>query len=177
MNLTTVRGAKIPHKKKFPVGRGESSGLGKQSGRGQKGQKARGGTSFRPYFEGGQMSIIRRIPKRGFNNAEFTTRYEIVNLGQLQEHFSDGETVDLAALRAEGLVRRALGVKLLGDGELKIKLTIKVDKASKSAVEKVQKAGGTVVLPPAPPPPGKRAPKAVRNAVPAPAAAAEKPKK
>ena len=150
MNLTDVRKAKIPRKKKFPVGRGESSGLGKTSGRGHKGQWARSGTSFRPYFEGGQMSIIRRLPKRGFNNKEFKTRFEIVHLSDLAEFFEAGQTVDEAALRAKGLLRRHYLLKLLGDGAIDRKLTIRVHAASESAKEKVAKAGGTVEIVPVP---------------------------
>src|SRR5258706_10703572 len=150
MNLTDVRKAKIPRKKKFPVGRGESSGVGKTSGRGTKGQWARSGTSFRPYFEGGQMSIIRRLPKRGFNNKEFKTFFEIIHLSDLAKHFAAGQTVDEASLRARGLVRRHFPLKLLGDGAIDRKLTIRVHAASASAKEKVAKAGGTVVLIPTP---------------------------
>ena len=146
MNLTDIRKAKIPRKKKFLVGRGESSGLGKTSGRGSKGQWARSGTSFRPYFEGGQMSIIRRIPKRGFNNKEFKTQFEIVHLGDLSKHFEAGQTVDEASLRERGLLRRHRLLKLLGDGTLDRKLTIKVHAASASAKEKVAKAGGTLEI-------------------------------
>jgi len=150
MNLTDVRKAKIPRKKKFLVGRGESSGLGKTSGRGHKGQWARSGTSFRPYFEGGQMSIIRRIPKRGFNNKEFKTFFEIVHLSDLSAHFEAGQVVDEASLRAKGLLRRHRLVKLLADGALDKKLTIKVHAASASAKEKVAKAGGTLEIVPVP---------------------------
>jgi large subunit ribosomal protein L15 len=146
MNLTDARKAKIRLRKKFPVGRGESSGLGKTSGRGTKGQWARSGTSFRPYFEGGQMSIIRRLPKRGFNNKEFKTRFELVHLSELPQHFEAGSTVDEASLRAKGLLRRHYLLKLLGDGAIDRKLTIKVHAASASAKEKVAKAGGTVEL-------------------------------
>src|SRR5688572_8579898 len=150
MNLTDARKAKIPRKKKFLVGRGESSGLGKTSGRGSKGQWARSGTSFRPYFEGGQMSIIRRIPKRGFNNKEFKTFYEIVHLSDLAAHFEAGQTVDEASLRAKGLVRRHLPLKLLADGAIDRKLTIKVHAASAAAKEKVSKAGGVLEILPSP---------------------------
>ena len=150
MNLTDVRKAKIPRKKKFLVGRGESSGLGKTSGRGTKGQWARTGTSFRPYFEGGQMSIIRRLPKRGFNNKEFKTRFELIHLSDLAKHFEAGQTVDEASLRAKGLLRRHYLLKLLGDGAFDRKLTIKVHAASESAKAKVAKAGGTIELIPTP---------------------------
>lgn len=145
MNLSDVRKFRIPRKKKFPVGRGHSSGLGKTCGRGRKGQYARQGESFRPYFEGGQMPMVRRLPKRGFNNAAFKTDYEIVNVGQLEAAFAAGATVDEAALRAKGLVRRAAdGVKILGEGELTKKLAVKAHAFSRSAEEKIVKAGGSV---------------------------------
>jgi large subunit ribosomal protein L15 len=145
MNLTDARKAKIPRKKKFPVGRGHSSGLGKTCGRGRKGQYARQGTSFRPYFEGGQMPMVRRLPKRGFNNAVFKADYEVVNVGQLEKLFAAGETVDEAALRARGLIRRDCdGVKILGDGALAKKLTVRAHLFTKQAEQKISKAGGTV---------------------------------
>lgn len=145
MNLSDVRKSRIPRKKKFPVGRGHSSGLGKTCGRGRKGQYARQGESFRPYFEGGQMPMVRRLPKRGFNNAAFKTDYEVVNVGQLEAAFAAGATVDEAALRAKGLVRRAAdGVKILGEGELTKKLAVKAHAFTRSAEEKIVKAGGSV---------------------------------
>jgi large subunit ribosomal protein L15 len=144
MNLTDARKAKIPRKKKFPVGRGHSSGIGKTCGRGRKGQYARQGTSFRPYFEGGQMPMVRRLPKRGFNNAVFKADYEVVNVGQLEKLFAAGETVDEAALRARGLIRRDCdGVKILGDGALAKKLTVRAHLFTKQAEQKISKAGGT----------------------------------
>ena len=145
MNLTDVHKAKVPRKKKFPVGRGHSSGVGKTCGRGRKGQYARTGTSFRPYFEGGQMPFIRRLPKFGFNNAEFKTVYEVVNVGWIEKAFVAGETVDATTLKARGLIRREVdGVKILGDGTLTLKLTVKAEAFTKSAEEKILKAGGTV---------------------------------
>jgi large subunit ribosomal protein L15 len=126
------------------LGCGESSGHGKTSGKGHKGQKARSGGSIRLGFEGGQMPLIRRIPKRGFNNAEFKTRYAVVNVSDL-EHFDAGTTVDEQTLRAAGLIRGSFdGVKILGSGELSKKLTITAAKVSASAKEKIEKAGGTV---------------------------------
>ena len=145
MNLTDARKAKIPRKKKFPVGRGHASGLGKQCGRGKKGQGARQGESQRPYFEGGQMPVIRRIPKFGFNNKQFRLVYEVVNVGDLNEKFQDGEVVDQAALRTKGLVnRRCDGIKILGDGPLAKKLTVKAERFTASALDKIAKAGGQV---------------------------------
>jgi len=145
MNLGDVKKSGLPRKYKFPVGRGNSSGIGKTCGRGRKGQYARQGTSFRPYFEGGQMSMLRRLPKFGFNNAAFKTDYEVVNVGELEKAFAAGATVDRAALLAAGLVRRDCdGVKILGGGELKKKLTVKAEAFAKTAEEKITKAGGAI---------------------------------
>ncbi|MFH1067041.1 MAG: 50S ribosomal protein L15 [bacterium] len=128
------------------LGCGESSGHGKTSGKGHKGQKARSGGSIRLGFEGGQMPLIRRLPKRGFNNANFRIAYAPVNISAL-EVFADGSTVDEKALREKRLVTGNWdGIKLLGTGELKKKLNIVVHAASKGALEKAQKAGGSVQL-------------------------------
>jgi len=125
------------------LGQGESSGHGKTSGRGGKGQTARSGSSIRIGFEGGQMPLIRRIPKRGFNNARFTTRYLPVNVAALNS-FADGTRVDEATLRAAGLVNgRGDGVKILGDGELGRKLTVCANAFSGSARAKIEAKGGT----------------------------------
>jgi large subunit ribosomal protein L15 len=124
------------------LGQGESSGHGKTSGRGGKGQTARSGSSIRIGFEGGQMPLIRRIPKRGFNNARFTTQYVAVNVGELNK-FDDGAKVDEVALRAIGLANgRADGVKILGDGELTKKLTVSASAFSASAKAKIEAKGG-----------------------------------
>ena len=130
------------------LGSGESSGHGKTSGKGPKGQKARSGGSIRLGFEGGQMPLIRRLPKRGFNNAQFKKKIVSVNLGELEAvDFTD--TINEAVLRAHGLIRGNFdGIKLLGDGELKKKITIEVDHVSASAREKIEAAGGTVTLRP-----------------------------
>ena len=147
MNLTDARKAKIPRKKRVRVGRGESSGLGKTCGRGHKGQGQRAGVSQRRYFEGGQMPNIRRLPKFGFNNKVFKTRYEVVNVSWLNDHFQDGDTVDEAALRKRNIVNRSCdGVKILGNGILEKNLTVKAEKFTKSAREKIEKAGGTVAV-------------------------------
>jgi large subunit ribosomal protein L15 len=128
------------------LGCGESSGHGKTSGKGHKGQKARSGGSLRLGFEGGQMPLIRRLPKRGFNNAAFHKTYAIVNLDDLNE-FKAGTTVNEESLRESKLVRGDfVGIKILGDGELKHALTIEADKISESAKAKIQKAGGTVTM-------------------------------
>lgn len=139
--LKPVEGAK--HAKKR-VGRGIGSGIGKTSGRGQKGQNARSGGGVRPGYEGGQTPLYKRLPKRGFTNIH-AHEYAIVNLGDINSLFEAGSVVDLEALKKVGLVKKEHeGVKILGNGELDKALTIKAAKFSKSAVEKISKAGGTV---------------------------------
>jgi len=124
------------------LGQGESSGRGKTSGRGGKGQTARSGSSIRIGFEGGQMPLIRRIPKRGFNNARFTTVYLPVNIESLNS-FDDGARVDESALRAAGLASgNSDGIKILGDGELSKKLTVCASAFSASARAKIEAKGG-----------------------------------
>lgn len=142
-NMRTRPGSKHRVKR---LGCGESSGHGKTSGKGHKGQKARSGGSIRLGFEGGQMPLIRRLPKRGFNNAAFHKNYAVVNLSDLAS-FKEGTVVNEQLLRESKLVRgHGAGLKLLGDGELKHALTIEVDKVSASAREKIEKAGGSVTL-------------------------------
>jgi large subunit ribosomal protein L15 len=139
-NLKPRPGAKHRTKR---LGQGESSGHGKTAGRGGKGQTARSGSSIRPGFEGGQMPLIRRIPKRGFNNARFTTKYLGVNVGEL-EKFDEGARVDETSLRAVGLANgRGDGVKILGDGELSKKLVVSASAFSASAKAKIEAKGGT----------------------------------
>jgi large subunit ribosomal protein L15 len=146
MNLHTLKPRPGTKHRVKRLGCGESSGHGKTSGKGHKGQKARSGGSIRLGFEGGQMPLIRRIPKRGFNNAAFKTQYAIVNLSDLNR-FDDGASIDEAALRESGLIRGDFdGIKILGTGELTKKLTISATKASASAREKIEKAGGTLTL-------------------------------
>ncbi len=136
--------ARSTHEKKR-VGRGQASGQGKTAGRGGKGQKARTGNMNLIGFEGGQMPLHRRLPKVGFSNP-FRVEYAIVNVEQLA-HFHDGSVVDLAALRQNGLVRKAKdGLKILGDGELKAKLTVKANRFSESAKQKIEAAGGTAEI-------------------------------
>ncbi len=128
------------------LGQGESSGHGKTSGRGGKGQTARSGSSIRIGFEGGQMPLIRRIPKRGFNNARHTTRFTPVNLESLNQ-FEDGARVDLATLRKAGLTNgRFDGVKILGTGDLTRKLNVSAHSFSASAKSKIEAKGGTCEL-------------------------------
>ena len=143
-DLKNVPGARRRRKR---VGCGESSGHGKTSGRGNKGQKARSGGAIRPGFEGGQMPLYRRLPKKGFSNAQFRDTILTVNVSDLDSKFEDGAVVNEESLRACGLIRgRCDGVKVLGDGELKRKLTIQVDKVSASAKDKIEKAGGTITV-------------------------------
>lgn len=133
-----------PRKTRKRVGRGPGSGLGKTSGRGQKGQKARSGGGVRPGFEGGQTTLARRLPKRGFTNFN-RKEYAIVNLKDLETRFEDGAHVTPEVLKEIGLVKKQLnGIKILGQGELSKKLHVKAAKFSKSAVEAIEKAGGTV---------------------------------
>ena len=128
------------------LGCGESSGHGKTSGKGHKGQKARSGGSIRLGFEGGQMPLIRRLPKRGFNNAAFHKHYAIVNVNELNA-FEAGAVVNEQLLRESNLVRgHFAGVKILGNGELKHGLKVEVDRVSATAREKIEKAGGTITL-------------------------------
>jgi large subunit ribosomal protein L15 len=144
MNLHTLKpnpGSKHRVKR---LGCGESSGHGKTSGKGHKGQKARSGGSIRLGFEGGQMPLIRRLPKRGFNNTAFRVAYAIVNLSDLNA-FEDGATVDEASLVARKLIRKPYdAVKVLGMGKLERKLTVSVDKVSETARAGIEAAGGTV---------------------------------
>jgi large subunit ribosomal protein L15 len=128
------------------VGRGQATGNGCTSGRGNKGQKSRSGYGRKVGFEGGQMPLIRRVPKKGFGNGAFARAYQVVNLAQLNR-YNDGDTVDFDALRKNGLVNgKNLHVKLLGKGELTKKLTIVVNRASKTAREAVEKAGGKIEI-------------------------------
>lgn len=141
MKLSELSPAPGSVKKSFRVGRGNGSGAGKTAGKGHKGQNARSGGGVRPGFEGGQMPLQRRIPKRGFVNI-FATRYEAINVDQL-DRFEDGSVVDEAAIVAAGLVKNTRdGIKILGRGELTKKLTVKVAAFSKSAKSKIEAAGG-----------------------------------
>ena len=141
-NLKPNRGAKHRVKR---LGCGESSGLGKTSGRGHKGQKSRSGGGVRPGFEGGQMPLHRRLPKRGFNKTRFQDKIAVVNVASLNERFEDGDTVNMGTLKAARLVKGTYdGVKVLGNGDLAKKLTIEGCKVSASAKEKIEKAGGSI---------------------------------
>ena len=146
-NLKPRPGAKHRSKRK---GLGESSGHGKTSGRGGKGQTARAGSGIRLGFEGGQMPLLRRIPKRGFNNKSFGTHLAVINVEALNA-FADGAIVTPEGLIEQGILKKLLeGVKVLGDGELTKKLTVKAQQFSVSAREKITKAGGTCEVLPLP---------------------------
>ena len=141
MKLNELSPAAGSVKEAYRKGRGHGSGNGKTAGKGHKGQKARAGRGQRPGFEGGQMPLQRRVPKRGFNNI-FATKYATVNVSAL-EVFEDGAVVDTEALKAKGLVKKALdGVKILGNGECSKKLTVKAAAFSESAKQKIEAAGG-----------------------------------
>ena len=138
--LGPAEGAKTNVKR---VGRGIGSGLGKTSGKGHKGQKARTGGTIRRGFEGGQTPLMRRLPKRGFNNI-FAKEYAIINVSDL-ERFEDGTTVNVALLLNEGIIRKEWdGLKVLGNGNLTKKLTVEAKKFSASAINKIEAAGGKI---------------------------------
>ena len=151
MKLNEIKDNEGSSKDRIRVGRGIGSGKGKTGGRGVKGQKARSGVAING-FEGGQMPIYRRLPKRGFNNI-FSSDFVIVSLGRIQaaidaKKLDASATVDAASLKAAGVIRRVKdGVRILADGELTAKVSIEAAGASKAAVEKIEKAGGSIKLP------------------------------
>ena len=143
LKSVTLKGRK--HEVRKRVARGLGSGLGKTAGRGHKGWGQRSGASRRPGYEGGQMPLYRRVPKRGFTNARFRTDYTVINV-DLLESFEAGSTVDLEAVLTRGLTRKESSLfKVLGNGDLTHALTVRAQKFSKSAAEKIRAAGGTVV--------------------------------
>ena len=142
MKLHELSPAEGSVKERFRKGRGAGSGNGKTAGKGHKGQNARSGGGVRPGFEGGQLPLYRKLPKRGFNNYRFGKQYAIVNVASLNK-FEDGAEVDVAALLAAGVISKALdGIKVLGEGELTKKLTVKAAVFSASAKEKIEAVGG-----------------------------------
>lgn len=143
MNILDVNKSVKAHKKRRRVGRGESSGWGKTAGRGHKGHGQKSGKSLAK-FEGGQMQVFRRIPKRGFNNAEFTQVFVPLNVAEIEKIFNDGDVVEPASIKAKGIAKKVDAVKILGNGEITKKVTVKAHAFSKSAAEKIEKAGGTV---------------------------------
>ncbi|MGD0820724.1 MAG: 50S ribosomal protein L15 [Desulfomonilia bacterium] len=143
LDLSNLKPAEGSRKKRKRVGRGNASGMGTTSGRGAKGQKARSGGSVPHWFEGGQMPIYRRLPKRGFKNFLFRKEYAVVNIRDLTI-FEKGSLVDRKALKDKGKIPNlSVSVKLLADGDIDIPLTVKLDKASQAALDKIVKAGGT----------------------------------
>ncbi|MCI5724559.1 50S ribosomal protein L15 [Fusobacterium sp.] len=137
----------VPRKNRKRVGRGNSSGWGKTAGKGSNGQNSRAGGGVKPYFEGGQMPIYRRVPKRGFSNAIFKKEYTILSL-DLLNNFEDGETVSMETLFDKFLVKsiKKDGIKILGNGELTKKLIVKAHKVSKSAKAAIEAKGGSVEI-------------------------------
>jgi len=147
MKLDEILSAAGKHKARKRLGRGRGSGQGGTAGRGNKGYHSRAGSNRALGFEGGQNPMLKRIPKRGFSNVNFRVQYEIINLACLQERFDDGARVDAAALAEARLISDANAlVKILGNGELTKKLTVAAKKFSKTAAEKIAKAGGSVEL-------------------------------
>jgi large subunit ribosomal protein L15 len=148
MNLTTLSNVagKVSRDRKR-LGRGPGSGTGKTSGKGHKGAMARTGYKYKVYFEGGQMPMVRRLPKRGFNNEAFRKEYAVLNLADLERAFDDGAKVGPEEFLGAGLVNRELsGIKVLAKGEIKKKLSVSAHKFSAAAAEKIKAAGGTVTV-------------------------------
>ena len=142
MKLESLPASKEAKARKI-VGRGPGSGMGKTSTRGENGQKSRSGVSIKPWFEGGQTPLYRRVPKRGFNNARFRTEYAVVNLSDLNR-FNDGDVVTPALLREKGIVKdQKAGIKVLANGKLEKKITVKANRFSSAAVTKIEELGGT----------------------------------
>lgn len=143
MDIQSIKGAEGSTTQKKRIGRGIGSGMGKTSTRGHKGQWARSGGGVRPNFEGGQMPMTRRIPKRGFNNARFSKVYNAINLDALNI-FENGTVVDINLLIENGVIKKSeqYGLKVMGGGTLEKKLTVKAQKFTKSASEAIEKAGG-----------------------------------
>ena len=142
MKLNTLpKTAELKSRKR--VGRGPGSGMGKTSGTGENGQKSRSGVSIKPWFQGGQSPIYRRVPKRGFNNARFTTRFAVINLSDLNKFFNDGDVVSEEILKERGIIKKRLsGIKILGNGNLEKKVTVKANRFTSAAVSKIEDAGG-----------------------------------
>ncbi len=150
MILDDVHRGIAKNKKRRRIGRGPGSGHGKTAGRGHKGQGSRAGNSSKPTFEGGRMAVVRRVPKRGFNN-RWAKLVVVVNVGELDAAFSAGEEITVERLREKGMAKHRHDVlKILGDGELSKKLKISAHRFSKTAREKIEKAGGEVVVVPGP---------------------------
>ena len=147
-NLHAPKGA---NRQKKVLGRGQGSGKGTTSGKGHKGQKARSGGKTYVGFEGGQMPLYRRLARRGFSNAPFKKEWQIVNLGEIEKYYNEGETVNLASLIEKGILKGSAPVKILSVGDFTKKLSFMVASASAVAKEKIEKAGGEITLNPPPP--------------------------
>lgn len=144
MKLNTLYSNEGATQTRKRVGRGVGSGLGKTSGKGHKGQNARSGGGVRPGFEGGQLPLFRRLPKRGFSNALFKVRYATINVGDLND-FEDGAIVTPEILKEMGLIKKQLdGIKVLGNGTLEKKLTVRANKFSDTAIAQIEKLGGKI---------------------------------
>jgi len=145
MNIQSLKPAQNSRFSQKRLGRGIGSGLGKTSGKGHKGQNARSGGGVRVGFEGGQMPLVRKLPRRGFNNSNFTKQYSIVNVSELNK-FDENAVVDSNSLIEKGILSKVeeYGVKILGNGKLEKALTVKANKFSESALKKIKKAGGTI---------------------------------
>ncbi|MCD4825409.1 MAG: 50S ribosomal protein L15 [Phycisphaerae bacterium] len=145
MKLDEILSAAGKHKRRKRIGRGIGSGMGKTSGRGHKGYGSRSGAKKRLGYEGGQTPMLSRIPKRGFNNANFRTEYQVINVAALEEQFEDGSRVDAEALKNARMIDdTSTLIKILGNGDIKKKLTVVANKFSATAKEKISQAGGTV---------------------------------
>lgn len=157
MDLRDVRQIKVRRQKRHRVGRGPASGWGTTAGRGHKGAGQRAGNVKRLHFEGGQMPLYRRLPKKGFSNAAFKVTYHVVNVGDLERRFEGGAVVDLASLRAVGLApKKARFLKILGWGDLSKTLSVKAHAVSDGARKKIEGASGSVELIPTRPTPRAR---------------------
>ena len=145
MKLGSLKILNKPSRNRKRVGRGHGSGLGRTSGRGEKGHHSRSGSKHRPWFEGGQMPLHRRVPKRGFSNFLFKKEYQIVNISDLDK--IESELIDPSVMRENGLVKYALRpIKVLGNGELNKKVNVTASAFSSSATKKIEKKGGTVTV-------------------------------
>ena len=142
MQLHELFPFKEERKQRRRIGRGSGSGWGKTAAKGHKGQNARSGGGVRPGFEGGQMPLARRLPKRGFSNAKFKAVYDVINLDRLVEAFEGQNSISLEDIYARGLAKNGAAVKILGRGEVSAALTIEAHKFTASALEKIQNAGG-----------------------------------
>lgn len=142
MQLHELFPFKEERKQRRRIGRGSGSGWGKTAAKGHKGQNARSGGGVRPGFEGGQMPLARRLPKRGFSNAKFKAEYDVINLDRLVEAFEGQKSISLEDIYARGLAKNGAAVKILGRGEMSAALTIEAHKFTASALEKIQNAGG-----------------------------------